>query len=60
MFSENEICDAREAFFSLEDDKPTLWDSDGPGRTRVVVLTTDDGRVCIVSDPETVTEYLDA
>jgi len=30
MFSENEICDAREAFFSLEDDKPTLWDSDGP------------------------------
>lgn len=57
--TEHEFKSIDETFFTLEDGKPTLWDNDGPGRTRAVVLTKDDGHILITSDPQTVEEFLD-
>lgn len=56
--TDHEIRSVDEVFLDRQDDKPTLWDTDGPGRQRAVALTKDDGHILIMTDPETVQEYL--
>jgi hypothetical protein len=54
-----EVSDVKETYFSFEDGRPTLWDTQAPGRTRAVCLTAYDGRIEIHTDPEIVEAFLD-
>lgn len=65
-FSEHEITKVRETRFSLEDGKPTLWDTVYEGghtapehSVRAVCLESTDGRIEIHTDPEIVASFLD-
>jgi hypothetical protein len=56
--TDNEISGIYETFFSMVDDKPTLWDHPGPDRIRAVCLVSCYGPCEIHTDPEIVEEIL--